>query len=160
MYFDIAAADSLVFLLKWFERFPQYKGRDFYIVGESYAGHYVPQLSQTIVRHNLAEKDSTINLKGFMVGNALTDDFHDHLGLFQFLWSTGMISDQTFKKLNVLCDFQSFIQPSEQCEKVLDIASEEIGNIDQYSIFTPACTVNFGMLKQFFKRRNVSLRSH
>lgn len=32
------AQDSLAFLLKWFERFPQYKGRDFYITGESYAG--------------------------------------------------------------------------------------------------------------------------
>lgn len=32
------AEDSLKFLLKWVERFPEYKGRDFYIVGESYAG--------------------------------------------------------------------------------------------------------------------------
>jgi carboxypeptidase C (cathepsin A) len=43
MYFKLvtfwfAAEDSLAFLLKWFERFPQYKGRDFYITGESYAG--------------------------------------------------------------------------------------------------------------------------
>lgn len=36
--FCIAAADSLQFLLNWFERYPQYKGRDFYISGESYAG--------------------------------------------------------------------------------------------------------------------------
>nr|GMD87798.1 serine carboxypeptidase II-2 [Ipomoea batatas] len=32
------AEDSLEFLLNWFERFPQYKGREFYITGESYAG--------------------------------------------------------------------------------------------------------------------------
>lgn len=35
---SVAATDSLEFLKKWLERFPQYKGRDFYIVGESYAG--------------------------------------------------------------------------------------------------------------------------
>ncbi|XP_065850140.1 serine carboxypeptidase II-2-like [Euphorbia lathyris] len=134
--------DSLTFLLNWFERFPQYKGRKFYITGESYAGHYVPQLSQAIVRHNKAEKKAAINLKGYMVGNALTDDYHDHLGLFLFMWSAGMISDQTYKKLNLLCDFQSFVHPSDSCNEILDIASEELGDIDQYSIYTPLCTAN------------------
>ncbi|XP_059635963.1 serine carboxypeptidase II-2 [Cornus florida] len=146
------AADSLAFLLKWFERFPQYKGRDFYITGESYAGHYVPQLSQAIVRHNSAAGEKTINLKGYMVGNALTDDYHDHLGLFEFMWSAGMISDQTYKKLNIFCDFQPFIRSSEQCDKVLDIADEEIGNIDAYSIFTPPCTANFNLSNRLWKR--------
>ena len=33
-----AAEDSYTFLVNWFERFPQYKNRTFYIVGESYSG--------------------------------------------------------------------------------------------------------------------------
>ncbi|CAH9141852.1 unnamed protein product [Cuscuta epithymum] len=146
------AADSLEFLLKWFERFPQYKGREFYLTGESYAGHYVPQLGQAIVKHNTNVKDNVINLKGFMVGNALTDDYHDHLGLFQFMWASGMISDQTFKQANLLCDFQSFVRPSEECEKILDIASEEYGNIDVYSIFTPTCTSNLNVTSGSLKK--------
>jgi serine carboxypeptidase-like clade 2 len=32
------AEDAYSFLVNWFKRFPQYKGRDFYISGESYAG--------------------------------------------------------------------------------------------------------------------------
>ncbi|XP_020961994.1 putative serine carboxypeptidase-like 23 [Arachis ipaensis] len=32
------AQDALIFLVKWMSRFPQYKYRDFYIAGESYAG--------------------------------------------------------------------------------------------------------------------------
>lgn len=35
---ESAAEDAYRFLVNWFERFPQYKHRDFYIVGESYAG--------------------------------------------------------------------------------------------------------------------------
>ncbi|KAL6540865.1 Serine carboxypeptidase-like 29 [Orobanche minor] len=168
------AADNLKFLQKWFERFPQYKGREFYITGESYAdlhekaalvtsfyseGHYVPQLSQAIVRLNKKNGKEIINLKGFMVGNALTDDFHDHLGVFQFMWSVGMISDQTFKQLNVLCDFQSFIHISDKCEKALDNADEEIGDIDLYSIFTPPCTTNFSSLNHPWRKKTVSADS-
>ncbi|KAJ0773517.1 putative carboxypeptidase D [Helianthus annuus] len=32
------ADDAYIFLVNWLERFPQYKTRDFYITGESYAG--------------------------------------------------------------------------------------------------------------------------
>ncbi|PON99336.1 Serine carboxypeptidase-like [Trema orientale] len=146
------AHDSLEFLLKWFERFPQYRGRDFYITGESYAGHYVPQLSQAIVRYNFAKREKAINLKGYMVGNALTDDHHDHLGVFEFMWSAGLISDETYKLLNLLCDFQSFVHTSNSCDKILDIASEELGNIDAYSIYTPPCPANVSQSNQLQKR--------
>lgn len=91
------------------------------------------------------------------VGNALTDDFHDHLGVFQFMWSSGLISDETYKLLNVFCDFQSFIHTSPQCDKILDIASEELGNIDPYSIFTPSCTGNGTLSNRLLKRLHVSI---
>ena len=61
------AEDSYVFLVNWMDRFPEYKGRDFFIAGESYAGHYVPQLAHTILQHN----NTHINLKGIMVSNYL-----------------------------------------------------------------------------------------
>ncbi|KAK9059502.1 hypothetical protein SSX86_020205 [Deinandra increscens subsp. villosa] len=127
------AADSLQFLLNWLERFPEYKGRDFYIAGESYAGHYVPQLSQAIVRFNKANAGSPINLKGYMVGNALTDDYSDHFGLFQFMWAAGMISDQTYKKLNELCDKESFIHPSGECDQITDVAFQEMDSVGAFN---------------------------
>ena len=61
------AGDNYVFLLNWLERFPEYKGRDFYISGESYAGHYVPQLAHTILQHNKMANKTLINLKGIIV---------------------------------------------------------------------------------------------
>lgn len=63
----ILAKDSLQFLLRWMDRFPRYKKRDVYITGESYAGHYVPQLAQAILDYNAISKNH-INLKGLMVG--------------------------------------------------------------------------------------------
>lgn len=33
------ARDARVFLLRWFDRFPQYRPHNFWLAGESYAGH-------------------------------------------------------------------------------------------------------------------------
>jgi serine carboxypeptidase-like clade 2 len=93
------AEDAYVFLIKWLERFPQYKYRDFYIAGESYAGHYVPQLAQVVYRNNKGLQKPVINFKGFMVGNAVTDDYHDFIGTFEYWWSHALISDSTYKLL-------------------------------------------------------------
>jgi len=61
------AKDAYVFLINWLERFPEYKTRDFYITGESYAGHYVPQLASTILHNNKLYNNTVINLKGISV---------------------------------------------------------------------------------------------
>lgn len=63
-----SARDACTFLINWLQRFSQYKTRDFYITGESYGGHYVPQLAYTILYHNKKNaKQTVINLKGIAV---------------------------------------------------------------------------------------------
>ncbi|GAY58195.1 hypothetical protein CUMW_185230 [Citrus unshiu] len=37
------AEDSYTLLVNWFERLPEYRAREFFLAGESYAGHCVPQ---------------------------------------------------------------------------------------------------------------------
>ncbi|CAK9184944.1 unnamed protein product [Ilex paraguariensis] len=67
--------DSYAFVIHWLERFPQYKTRDFFITGESYAGRYVPQLAHIILsRNNNNTNQTIINLKGIAMGNAWIDD--------------------------------------------------------------------------------------
>ena len=62
------AEDAYIFLVNWLERFPEYKTRAFYISGESYAGHYVPQLAELVYDRNTDKKGKAyINLKGFIV---------------------------------------------------------------------------------------------
>ncbi len=44
------AKDFYEFLVKFLEIYPEYKGRDLFITGESYAGHYIPRISSYIVK--------------------------------------------------------------------------------------------------------------
>jgi len=100
---------------------------------------------------------SLIYISLLQVGNALTDDYHDQLGMFEFMWSSGLISDQTYKLLNLLCDFESVVHPSDSCSKILEISDKEHGNIDPYSLYTPPCNSNVGQLSRLVRRKKVSL---
>eukprot|EP00252_Welwitschia_mirabilis_P007123 TRINITY_DN1821_c0_g3_i1.p1 TRINITY_DN1821_c0_g3~~TRINITY_DN1821_c0_g3_i1.p1 ORF type:complete len:465 (-),score=59.55 TRINITY_DN1821_c0_g3_i1:136-1530(-) len=141
------ALDNYSFLVNWFKRFPQYKQREFYIAGESYAGHYVPQVAQVIYRRNAWLSNPTINLKGYMIGNAVIDDMRDQFGIFEFYWTHGLVSDSTYRLLKVFCDFTSLIHPSAACNLAFDLAEKEIGSIDPYSIYTPTCTKASGSIR-------------
>ncbi|KAJ8625102.1 hypothetical protein MRB53_033632 [Persea americana] len=75
-----SARDACTFLINRLQRFSQYKTRDFYITGESYGGHYVPQLAYTILYHNKKNaKQTVINLKGIAIlyFDPCTDDYVD-----------------------------------------------------------------------------------
>lgn len=65
------AEDTYVFLAKWLDRFPEYKGRAFYVTGESYGGHYVPELATVILYMNrFPDLLTPINLQGIFVSAA------------------------------------------------------------------------------------------
>ncbi|KAL5569284.1 hypothetical protein UlMin_025859 [Ulmus minor] len=133
------AEDAFTFLVNWFERFPQYKHRDFYIAGESYAGHYVPQLSQIIYQRNKEIQNPEINFKGFMVGNAVSDYNNDFVGTSEYWWIHGLISDSTYKMLQDACDLVSTRHQLVECLRALHIGMGDMGNINPYSIFTRPC---------------------
>ncbi|KAF7014370.1 hypothetical protein CFC21_028367 [Triticum aestivum] len=132
------AEDAYLFLANWMERFPEYKGREFYITGESYAGHYVPQLAHAILRH----ASPAINLKGIMIGNAVINDWTDSKGMYDFFWTHALISDETAAGINKNCNFTAAgagAAPSALCYDASDEASESLRDIDIYNIYAPNC---------------------
>nr|GLL23215.1 serine carboxypeptidase-like 27 [Ipomoea trifida] len=126
--------DAYIFLKR-----PQYNQRPFYIAGESYAGHYIPQLSRIIVRRNKGIKNPIINFKGFLLGNPLIDDYHDNVGTFEYWWNHGLISDSTYNALNNSCPNDSFLFPSKGCYDALFGAYTQFGNINPYGIYSTPC---------------------
>ncbi|KAJ8751067.1 hypothetical protein K2173_016248 [Erythroxylum novogranatense] len=133
------AQDALVFLLRWTSRFPQYKQRDFYLAGESYAGHYIPQLAKKIIDYNKAYSNPIINIKGLLVGNGVTDNYYDSIGTVTYWWTHSMISDKTYREILKNCNFKEE-KATQKCDDTVYYAmNHEFGHIDQYSIYTPSC---------------------
>ncbi|MFS8027477.1 putative carboxypeptidase D [Helianthus anomalus] len=138
------ADDNYVFLLNWLERFPEYKERDLYIAGESYAGHYVPQLAHTILHHNKRANKTLINLKGILIGNAVINDETDNIGMYDYFHTHAVISDETSNQIHKFCDFSPNVtEPTDECKKAIHEA-EHIFNtdIDIYNIYAPLCWNN------------------
>ncbi|PKI62966.1 hypothetical protein CRG98_016605 [Punica granatum] len=137
------ASDNYKFLVNWFKRFPEYRGRDFYISGESYAGHYVPQLAHHILALNKrVTKNNIINLKGIIIGNAVTNDVTDNIGMYDFFATHALVSDETVQDIKKYCDFSpnaSDDESSDQCIAASNQAGLDVSGIDIYGIYGPLC---------------------
>lgn len=156
------AADSRQFLLGFLQKFPRYADRPLYITGESYAGHYVPNLAKAILDGNANANDPQINLQGIMVGNPWTDATIDNLGAAMMWWSHALISSSTFHHLVTDCNMSnvgpirdvpdalsadliaaggSAVGGSEEaCDDAMDKAMGEMGPINIYQVYADVCT--------------------
>ncbi|KAK7267185.1 hypothetical protein RIF29_19850 [Crotalaria pallida] len=138
---EITAKDNLVFLQRWFTKFPEFKNNDFFITGESYAGHYVPQLAQLIV-----QTKTKFNLKGIAIGNPLLEFNTDFNSRAEFFWSHGLISDSTYEIFTKVCNYSQIRRQSQSgtltdiCSGVNEIVSTEVGRyVNAYDVTIDVC---------------------
>ncbi|KAH6765875.1 serine carboxypeptidase-like 40 [Perilla frutescens var. hirtella] len=136
------AMDNYAFLVKWLERFPEFKDRDFYISGESYAGHYAPQLAHTILYHNRKPNTTIIiNLKGIIIGNPTMNDETDAKGMYEYYESHALIPEETLTQILQYCDFRdNHIGLSTQCLVGILECERNIAALDIYNIYAPTCS--------------------
>ena len=63
------AQGNYEFLQKWIAQYTQFQGRPFLIAGESYAGHYIPELVDLLIDNPI----NNLNFQGFAIGNPYVD---------------------------------------------------------------------------------------
>ena len=128
---DIASQDNFNALMDFFQRFPSFKGRDFYISGESYAGIYVPTLAYRIIEYNKGVVESQkINLKGILVGNGVADWNYDTTpATLDFIFTHHLTSYESRLDYNKYCIIEFDV---DKCNTVLEEMSSDIENINVY----------------------------
>lgn len=97
---DQTASENWEALVAFFNEFPQYKGNDFYVTGESYGGIYVPTLVQTILDR---QSQSHINIKGLAIGNGCVSANEGVDSLVNFLYHHGVVDQAKWEHMKTSC---------------------------------------------------------
>ncbi|KAI4368534.1 hypothetical protein MLD38_017081 [Melastoma candidum] len=141
----VTARDNLVFLKRWLVKFPQYRNRSLYITGESYAGHYVPQLAELMLHYN-EKRESLFNLRGIALGNPVLEFATDFNSRAEYFWSHGLISDSTYKMFTSVCNYSRYVSEyargsiSPICSTVMRQVNKETSKfVDNYDVTLDVC---------------------
>jgi len=151
---DETTAVDTVLALQYFlkEKHPELQGRDFYIMGESYGGHYVPNTAQQIQASNRAAADGdgvVIHLRGFAVGNGYTDWQHDFNANVENGRFHALTSQARFSAAETACggDYARCFWPRpdvacpRECAEAVQeaVADAMDGSVDIYDIYEDVC---------------------
>ncbi|KAE9617952.1 putative carboxypeptidase C [Lupinus albus] len=133
------ASDTHIFLLEWFKLYPEFLSNPLFISGESFAGIYVPTLANEIVKGIDAGVKPELNFKGYLIGNAATDEIVDGNALVPFTHGMGLISDQLFEDITKECKgrFYGDDQDTKECTNLIRKVNKEIEKLNVYDILEP-----------------------
>ncbi|TDH72876.1 hypothetical protein CCR75_000551 [Bremia lactucae] len=146
-YNDDIVADRLrLFLSVFLTTYPELRDRAFYVTGESYAGMYIPYLVERLVTNPL----EGVTLKGFAIGNPLTDMGIDGNAYMEYYYTHALISHGDYLRLLDYCDHNiaqcmfTDVNCTAHCEKAVVQAHEaaDVGEFNHYYIYGDLCRNN------------------
>ncbi|XP_024025947.1 serine carboxypeptidase-like 49 isoform X2 [Morus notabilis] len=163
--------DLYDFLQAFFAEHPNLAKNDFYITGESYAGHYIPAFAARVHRGNKAKEGIHINLKGFAIGNGLTDPAIQYKAYTDYALDMGIITKTDYERINkvvgpcevaiklcgtdgtVSCMASYFV-----CNIIFSSIIARAGNINYYDIrkqCVGSLCYDFSNLEKFLNQKSV-----
>ncbi|KAL3621944.1 hypothetical protein CASFOL_034140 [Castilleja foliolosa] len=90
------------FMQGFFGQHPGLANNDFYITGESYAGHYIPAFAAYVHHANKNNQGRHINLKGMAIGNGMTNSRLQYVAYPDYALNNNLISQSMYKNLEPL----------------------------------------------------------
>nr|XP_017256822.1 PREDICTED: serine carboxypeptidase-like 17 isoform X2 [Daucus carota subsp. sativus] len=137
----LMAASIYEFLMKWLENHPEFLKNPLYISGVSYSGISVPVMVQNIIDGNEAGNDPNLNIKGYMIGNPLTDRNIDFNARIPYANQFALLSDELFETAKARCNGEYIeVNPAYQlCQKALAEVNKCLMYLYDQQILEPIC---------------------
>ncbi|CAI7740110.1 unnamed protein product [Closterium sp. NIES-54] len=134
------AQDTVQFLRAFLRRHPRYNGRKLLLAGESYAGHYIPQLADALVAME-ARPALRVRMRvgGVLLGNPFVHARVDTTTRARFFLDHGLLSPRLFSQA-AQCGFSAdTVRPGMACDAVMNAIATADSGIDPYDIYAPVC---------------------
>ncbi|KAG1695265.1 hypothetical protein DVH05_020644 [Phytophthora capsici] len=167
-YNEKDVSENLYWFLQGFiKKHPEFQGREFFLTGESYAGHCLPAVATSILQKNKRLNGSTagtkhINLQGISIGNGWTDPVIQYSHVSDILVNKYNVTllegsaAQEFRSNAAKCaeftiqcqqdpTIASCTEPFEFCsDTVFDGLSANVTGRNPYDVREPCDSVEFG----------------
>ncbi|XP_057418141.1 serine carboxypeptidase-like 1 [Lotus japonicus] len=149
------------FMRKWLARHPKFIDNPVYIAGDSYSGLTLPIVVKYVIDENEAGEKPKINIKGYVLGNPVTDLTSDWNSRIPFAHHMALISDELYKSAKLSCrgKYVKVKKSNVPCQKVLQSISERISKINLQHILEPLCPGDFKFQEQVDDRRVLQEKS-
>ncbi|XP_074329642.1 serine carboxypeptidase-like 17 isoform X1 [Apium graveolens] len=129
------------FLRKWLNDHPRFMNNPLYITGVSYSGIIIPIITQEIYNGNEAGNEPQMNIKGYMIGNPLTDRNIDFNSRIPYANRMALLSDQLYESAKENCQGNYITaDPSNRlCARDLHEVDKCLEYVYGYQILEPSC---------------------
>uniref|UniRef100_A0ACD5WN61 Uncharacterized protein n=1 Tax=Avena sativa TaxID=4498 RepID=A0ACD5WN61_AVESA len=129
-----------IFLTKWYEEHPEFLPNPLYIAGDSYSGLIVPPLTFQIAGGIETGDGPLLNLKGYILGNPLTDVRIDMPAKVPYAHRMGLISDEQYEIYKEICGTDTCKAGNLRCTNCLDAIDKCLKGINIHHILEPECS--------------------
>ncbi|XP_047982865.1 serine carboxypeptidase-like 7 [Salvia hispanica] len=132
---------NYTFLRKWLLAHPEFIMNRLYVSGDSYGGKIVPMLALEIAKGNEAGLEPIISLKGYTVGNPVTNEDEDINERIPYAHRLALISDKQFERARISCKGE-YVNPDPnnvECLFALYIINQCTKFVNHYQILNLIC---------------------
>ncbi len=94
-----AAENSVEFLRQFFLLFPEYASNPFFLIGQSYGGHFAPAVATEIHKRNEESQLPRINFHGMLLIAPWTNPLIQVDSYAEFLYQTALIDENAREEI-------------------------------------------------------------
>lgn len=88
-------------MLGFYKKYPEFRNRELYLAGESFAGHYIPSIANYLYHTNV----KIVRPDGIAIGNGWVDPFYQYETYPQYAYEKGIVTAGNAMVANIFYEF-------------------------------------------------------